>query len=128
VTHVLKTWVTEFEAVLGGQKRHEIRVADRPYCVGDILHLREFIPHALCRASGTTWSSEDGFWWVPKPCECSAPHGIYTGRECFVNVRYISQPSSFGLPGNLVVMSIDNCAEVSGTGERGCHTEAQTLG
>jgi len=42
--HILKCWPGPFAAVLDGSKRFEYRVDDRGYRVGDILHLREYVP------------------------------------------------------------------------------------
>ncbi len=42
--HYLKTWPEFFRAVESGIKPFEIRINDRGYQVGDILHLQEFIP------------------------------------------------------------------------------------
>lgn len=41
VTHELKCAAEFFDAVESGRKPFEVRVADRPFKVGDILHLRE---------------------------------------------------------------------------------------
>jgi hypothetical protein len=40
--HDLKTWPTFFQAILDGSKTFELRLDDRGYQVGDVLHLREF--------------------------------------------------------------------------------------
>lgn len=61
MTHELKTWKPYFDAVMEGVKTFEIRKADRPFAVGDILRLREYIP------VGCT----------------------YTGREIDVQVTYL---------------------------------------
>lgn len=79
-THVLKTWPAPFAAVLNGSKRHEIRVDDRGYAVGDILHLREWEPNAYL--------------------------GRLTGREIKVLVTYLTPGGQWGLPTNTCVMSI----------------------
>lgn len=50
--HVLKTWPAPFAAVLSGEKRHEIRKADRPFAVGDVLQLREWDPAPTCAQCG----------------------------------------------------------------------------
>lgn len=83
-THELKCWPEPFTAVLEGRKTHEIRVADRPLAVGDVLHLRE---------------------WVPSP---PTNDGLarYTGRECRVEVTHLTPVGAWGLPPNLCVMSI----------------------
>jgi hypothetical protein len=83
-THSLKTWPRPFAAVLDGTKTHEIRVADRDYKVGDVLHLREWVPWQQCDYGG----------------------GRYTGREILVEVTYLTSGGSWGLPHGLCVMSI----------------------
>jgi hypothetical protein len=42
--HALKCWPEFFAAILGGQKRHEVRHDDRGFKVGDRLLLREWDP------------------------------------------------------------------------------------
>lgn len=79
-THELKTWPAPFQAVLDGIKRHEIRVDDRGFAVGDELTLKE---------------------WAPSPV------GHYTGREIDVRVIYITHGGQWGLPANVCVMSIE---------------------
>ena len=78
MTHELKTWPDPFSAILDGSKTYEIRRSDRPFIVGDYLHLREWQP--------------DG--------------ARYTGRELRVLVVHRSPPGSWGLPLDLVVMGI----------------------
>jgi hypothetical protein len=60
--HELKSWVGLFEPIYNGTKTHELRVLDRNYRVGDVLKLREYRP-------------EDR---------------EYTGRECYVEITYIT--------------------------------------
>ena len=84
--HELKCWPTPFEAVESGKKTHEVRKNDRPYKVGDLLRLREYT-NRVCKA----------------PDE---PEWYYTGRELTVQVTYITEEGSFGLPPDVCVMSI----------------------
>ena len=42
--HELKSWVGLFEPLIQGQKKHDLRVMDREYNVGDTLRLREYEP------------------------------------------------------------------------------------
>ncbi len=44
MTHVLKTVSPFYEEVEAVRKVHELRKADRDYQVGDLLHLRHYIP------------------------------------------------------------------------------------
>jgi len=61
--HTLKSWPEFFEAIIRGEKLHEIRrTSDRQFRTGDILHLREYDPNA----------------------------DRYSGRECTVQVTYIT--------------------------------------
>lgn len=62
IVHELKSWVGLFEPILKGEKIHELRVMDRDYQIGDILNLREY--DLLTKT--------------------------YTGRECAVEVTYIT--------------------------------------
>lgn len=76
--HELKSWPSQFMAVRGGDKVHEVRVDDRRFVVGDALHLRE---------------------WCPK-------NRSYTGCELLVKVTHITRGGTFELPNNVVCMSI----------------------
>lgn len=42
--HHLKTWPRYFDAIAKQQKRFELRLNDRNFAAGDILHLREWSP------------------------------------------------------------------------------------
>jgi hypothetical protein len=99
VIHELKTWPGPFAAVLAGTKTYEIRVADRDYKVGDVLHLREFVPG---RAT-----------LIHEPA--CPPH--YTGRSIDVEVTYLTPGGEWGLPYGLCVMSIRKVDEGSLCGE-----------
>ena len=67
-THELKTWPTPFDGVASGRKRHEIRVNDRCFSVGDVLRLRE---------------------WIPNKHFVLAQDDRYTGREISVRVALV---------------------------------------
>ena len=43
-THELKIWPQHFDKVQGGVKKFEVRMDDRGYQIGDLLHLREWDP------------------------------------------------------------------------------------
>lgn len=77
-THELKTWPGPFTAIARGEKHHEIRKADRPFAVGDVLHLREWDPHAE----------------------------TYSGRSLHRTVTYLTPGGQWGLPDGLCVMSL----------------------
>ena len=76
--HELKTWPEFFQAILDGRKKHEIRQADRPFAVGDTLHLREWDPETH----------------------------IYSGRDLKVTVTYITPGGQWGVAPDMCVMSI----------------------
>lgn len=61
-THTLRSWCHLFQPMLDGIKTHDLRVDDRNYQVGDILHLQEY----------------------------DITKGDYTGRELKMEVTYIT--------------------------------------
>jgi hypothetical protein len=75
-----------------------IRVADRPFKVGDVLRLREWVPVES----------------VLRPL--TDPIG-YTGRTCDVEVTYLTPGGEWGLPDSLCVMSIRKVEPALGTAQ-----------
>lgn len=43
-THELKEWIQTFGALIGGARKHEVRVRDRDYKIGDTLIIKEYKP------------------------------------------------------------------------------------
>jgi hypothetical protein len=83
--HDLKSWVGLFEPLLKGDKTHDLRVMDRDYQIGDVCLLREYDP-------------------ILK---------TYTGRECRVQITYITSSkhqecafSPFALHSATAILSI----------------------
>lgn len=76
--HELKTWPGPFEQLAIGAKRCEVRKADRPFRVGDALWLREWDPFTR----------------------------DYTGRHLTVLVTHMIEGGEWGVPSDMVVMSI----------------------
>lgn len=83
--HDLKCWPQFFNAIADGSKPFELRKDDRDFRVGDILHLREWIP-------------------------LNAPRGPigYTGRDVHRRVTYILDAELAGdwLPEGMVAMGL----------------------
>lgn len=85
--HELKSWPDNYQPILEGKKRFEIRKNDRNFREGDILHLRE---------------------WNPRGWECVA----YTGRHLYATVDYCMTEFPFlpgakgGIMDSIAVMSI----------------------
>lgn len=94
--HDLKTWPEQFEAVLTGAKTHEVRRADRPFAVGDVLKLNEWKP---ADTAACDWKA-------------TGLAGTYTGRWIECEVTHITQ-GAFGLPADLCVMSIPHSGRFS---------------
>jgi hypothetical protein len=72
--HDLKTLPKYFEAVITGEKTFEVRLDDRNFQVGDVLHLREYD-----NANG------------------------YTGRHKFYNVTYILSDTEYVKDGYVIL-------------------------
>lgn len=86
--HQLKTWPRHFSAIWNNDKAFELRINDRDFRVGDVLHLLE---------------------WEPAPTYSVDKAGAYTGRSVLVSVTYIlnaSEEQPKFVPDNWVIMSI----------------------
>ena len=79
-THELKIWPEFFQAVVLGKKKHEVRINDRDYQVGDMLVLKEFNPES----------------------------NAFTGNQHCVDVTYITYGGKWGLPEGMCIMSIED--------------------
>ncbi|TSP11475.1 DUF3850 domain-containing protein [Cupriavidus campinensis] len=79
--HELKADPTPFDDVYSGRKTAEVRLDDRGYKVGDVLHLREH------QRSGLVG-------------------GQYTGRELRRRITHIQR--GYGLPDGVVVLSLES--------------------
>lgn len=113
-THRLKSWPEPFRAMIEGLKTFDLRVDDREYEVGDILHLEEFKPCSKCGGCGRVWDVGDR-----TECGCLDPHGEYTGRSADFFVKYIQEGGMFGLHDNFVAMSVELISTVSEVGNEG---------
>lgn len=81
VTHDLKTWPEWYEPAVQGRKTYEVRLNDREYAVGDMLHLREYHP------------AVSGF------------PGYYTGREHKAEITHILNGGQFGVEAGYCLLS-----------------------
>ncbi len=79
MTHHLKIWPAEFQAVIERRKTHEIREDVRNYKVGDGLRLKEWDPATK----------------------------LYTGRSTLVGITYKTAGGTWGIPSGLCVLSIE---------------------
>jgi len=83
-THHVKSWSHFFDAIKRGDKRHDLRLNDRDYQVGDLLVLERYDPFAGC----------------------------YTGEEYLVEISFITSsqyPCAFSssvLPKDYVILSL----------------------
>lgn len=109
MNHELKIWPEFFKAVVDGRKRHELRKWDRPFCVGDLILLKEWDPEqfsALCLVAGITREpkeDEPGSWTVAR---AKATDLAYTGQSICARITYITKPGTWGLPEDVCVLSI----------------------
>jgi hypothetical protein len=93
-THELKCWTGFFEDMLSGKKNFEVRLNDRDFKVGDVLHQREFIASTKIAGSNDVRAAS------------------YTGRELRQRVDYVMRGPMLGLKEGWVVMSVTTIASV----------------
>lgn len=90
--HHLKIWPGSFDAVMAGEKLHDIRsTKDRNFTKGDLVVLHEWVP------SDAQQVGID---------QIEVISGSYTGRKTMRKISYVSHPNSWGLPPNLCVFSM----------------------
>lgn len=85
--HELKCFPEYFQDVIDGKKTFEIRIHNRPYQVGDLLALNEYLPEA---------------------------GDSYTGRSCVVLIDYMLNDAMYCKTG-FVVLGIKPCVVTSST-------------
>ena len=88
MTHILRCWPEYMSEIQSRRKKFELRLNDRDYEVGDILHLHEFDPSANL-ATGTG----------------------YNGNETRRRVAHILYGPKFGLAEGWCCMSISDIEE-----------------
>jgi hypothetical protein len=76
--HKIKSHPEQFQAVLNGDKKHEVRKFDRDYKQGDYVTLQEWDPAS----------------------------GKYTGREIQIAIYNVTAPGTFGLPADIGCFTI----------------------
>ena len=78
--HTLKSWPGSFSGIWDGKKSYEWRKNDRDYGIGDVLLLREWVPH------------DDGT-------------GKYTGRTVLIRVVHMTS-GAYEMPTGFCVLGI----------------------
>ena len=76
--HYLKTWPDVFSDTMHGYKKFDLRVNDRGFARGDMLILQEYDPET----------------------------NQYSGRTLMRQVGYMLEGGRFGLPKNMIIMSL----------------------
>ena len=84
LTHELKCWPEQYQAIVDRRKTFEVRKTDRAFQTGDVLWLREYEPDKSLTKFGRG----------------------YTGRELKAEVMFLMLPGQFGLGPDVCVMSI----------------------
>jgi hypothetical protein len=79
VKHIMKSWVGLFEPLSLGLKKHEFRVMDRDFRVGDLCRIREFEPVAR-KYTGRYLEYEITYITSAKHQQCAfSPNALHPG-------------------------------------------------
>jgi hypothetical protein len=89
--HELKCWPEYFQPTIMGDKLFEVRIDDRGFEYGDILHLREYSPHE------GTYTGRDAYFKISYVINLSDPT---------VSRMYLDSAALINLPHPLVVLGI----------------------
>ena len=94
--HELKCLPIYFDPTMNGLKTFEVRKNDRPFRVGDVLALNEFIPEnpdpyddTVYRQKTDEWREVDG--------------GFYTGRCILKKISYILDDKELCAEGTVIL-------------------------
>ena len=86
--HEVKCWPRFFNALLDGSKPFEVRKNDRPYRVGDILAVNEYVPDSE--------DPYDDFGQLPlSKDERRVNTGRYSGRGALFEITYVLEDKEF---------------------------------
>lgn len=101
MTHFLKVWPGSFEAIIAGEKRHDIRRCDdRKFLINDFVVLEEWNPSLFSEALKNSQERD------PAIAKMDATKAAYTGRRILRIISYVSVAGSWGLPSNICVFTI----------------------
>lgn len=88
VSHELKCWPEFYDAVVSGQKKHDLRRADdRSFEVGDLVRLREYDPRAM-RYTGRTRTVEITYI-TKKELPCALSEEALHPAFCILSIRVL---------------------------------------
>lgn len=110
--HELKIIPPFYDDVKSGVKTFEVRRNDRNFQVGDLLHLKEWMPCIQCAGAGSLPMTGGAlgplsFAFSAKPClECKETGGEFTGRTIYRKVVCMLLGPAFGVKNGYVVMGI----------------------
>ena len=103
--HEIKCEPKYFAAIKNGSKTFEVRKNDRPYKVGDILAINEFIPESV--------DPYDDMFSMPSVDERFVSGGRYTGKSVLALITYILNDDEYVKKG-FVILGIKNCLVYDG--------------
>ncbi len=112
-THDLKCWPEYFEAIRSGTKTFEVRLNDRGFLAGDVLHLHEWDPQKFAEIR------REGNRGLGNMVATAQATGMaYTGRSLWRRVTYIMDAASphCALIGGYVCMAIVPCRKPRAAG------------
>lgn len=123
--HTLKIWPEPFKAVKEGSKWYEVRRADRPFSVGDMVEFYEFDPETkLCTGavhlSLITYLTPAGTWGLPSDI---CVFGIMD--HCWQRRNMEAKHLDGGKPGLQYILAMPGLLSVSDVGDFGAKKYGQ---
>ena len=93
--HELKCYPIYFEPLANGTKTFEVQKKDRPFKVGDVLAINEYIPESIDPYEDIGRGKTDD-WRKDKD-------GYYTGKHLLRKVVYILEEKEFCAEGTVIL-------------------------
>lgn len=94
--HELKCLPQYFQPLVDSAKMFEVRQNDRPFRVGDILVINEYVPESLDPYDDTVLRNKTDDWREVKD-------GYYTGRSTIRRITYILDDKTYCVEGMIIL-------------------------
>lgn len=85
--HDMKIWPEYFRDVKAGRKKAEIRLDDRDYKIGDLLHLMEYLPRKKQFTGKSVMRKVTAITWLGQVIPTTPAEATFLDRWCVLHME-----------------------------------------